>query len=56
MAITKKRNLSELIGLFAASIGFSRALERSIGVCDGFALGVLHRARCRLVMKLRLGE
>jgi hypothetical protein len=31
-----------------------RALERSIGVCDGFALGVLYRARCRLVMKLRL--
>jgi hypothetical protein len=31
-----------------------RVLERSIGVCDGFALGVLHRARCRLVMKLRL--
>ena len=31
-----------------------RALERSIGVCDGFALGVLHRARCRLVMKLCL--
>jgi hypothetical protein len=32
----------------------SRALERSVGVCDGFALGVLYRARCRLVMKLRL--
>jgi hypothetical protein len=32
----------------------SHLLERSIGVCDGFALGVLHRARCRLVMKLRL--
>jgi hypothetical protein len=44
------------IGFFAASIGLSRALERSFGVCDGFALGVLHRARCRLVMKLRLGR
>jgi len=37
----------------AAGIGLSRAVERRSGARVGLALGILHRVRRRLMMKLR---